>query len=242
MVASSGHARLAVHPAPAKPQRNDAWRACKSLRQRAPLRRFATGSTAWCFALSRERSTPSSPRDQVRTPTNVRRSKARLKQSGIWALALAFAVASRAHDARRFPRGPSVAVRQGRKSRAAGEARDGLAFSRGHDARSKSPAPPHALFAHGWAKSAAAGCRFSLATFSLGKQRESSSRARRAHETALMPCRQASAPTCPKARRRHNRLPDTAVYIDSPLPAPAKNLSTPRAAPAPRRAPRSVRS
>jgi len=41
--------------------------------------------------------------------------------------------------------------------------------------RPKSPATPHALSVHGWTESAAAGCSFSLATFSLSTQRESCS-------------------------------------------------------------------
>ncbi len=93
---------------------------------------------------------------------------------------------SGAHDARRSSWGPSAAVRRGRKSpQGRGQGWPRLFVRAG--ARSKSPAPPHALFAHGWAKSAAAGCRFLLATSLLGKQKRSSSRARRAHETALMP-------------------------------------------------------
>src|SRR6185437_15243361 len=44
-----------------------------------------------------------------------------------------FAFASGAHDARQPFRGPSAAVRRGRKGRAAGEPRDGLAFSRGQE-------------------------------------------------------------------------------------------------------------
>ena len=44
-------------------------------------------------------------------------------------------------------------------------------------ARSKSPAPTHGLSVQGWTESAAAGCSFSLATFSLSTQRESSSAA-----------------------------------------------------------------
>src|SRR6185312_1181937 len=44
-----------------------------------------------------------------------------------------FAFASGAHDARQPFRGPSAAVRRGREGRAAGEPRDGLAFSRGQE-------------------------------------------------------------------------------------------------------------
>ena len=64
-------------------------------------------------------------------------------------VAPAVAVASGAHDARLLFRGPSEAVRRGRSGRAASESMDGLAFPRGHDARSKSPATPHALSVHG---------------------------------------------------------------------------------------------
>src|SRR6185312_16103278 len=54
-------------------------------------------------------------------------------------------------------RDPSAAVRRGRSGRAAGEPMDGLAFSRGQEARSKSPAPTHELSVHGWTESANRG-------------------------------------------------------------------------------------
>src|SRR6185437_1652924 len=56
---------------------------------------------------------------RARAPRNERRS--------------AFAVASGAHDARLLFRGPWAAVRRGRPGRAAGESKDGLAFSRGQE-------------------------------------------------------------------------------------------------------------
>ena len=87
-------------------------------------------------------------------------------------------------------RGPSAAVSRGRQGRAAGIAMEGDAFSTGQEARPKSPATAHGLSVHGRTESAAAGCPFSLATFSLGTQRESSSGAGRR----------------PKARRRRAQL------------------------------------
>jgi hypothetical protein len=54
------------------------------------------------------------------------------------------AAASGAHDARLLFRGPWAAVRWGRKGRAAGETRDGLAFSRGQEpARKARPRLTH---------------------------------------------------------------------------------------------------
>ncbi|WP_219918493.1 hypothetical protein, partial [Rhodanobacter sp. PCA2] len=61
-------------------------------------------------------------------------------RSFAFAVAFDVAVASGAHDARLLFGGPSAVVSRGRSGRAAGEAMDGLAFSRGQDARSKSPA------------------------------------------------------------------------------------------------------
>ncbi len=51
--------------------------------------------------------------------------------------AFAVAVASGAHDARLLFRAPSAAVSRGRSGRAAGEAKDGLAFSRGQESARK---------------------------------------------------------------------------------------------------------
>ena len=61
-------------------------------------------------------------------------AKAKAKAEALRACsAPAFACASGAHDAHLLFRGPWAAVRRGRKGRAAGEARDGLAFSRGQE-------------------------------------------------------------------------------------------------------------
>ncbi len=62
--------------------------------------------------------------------------------------------------------GPLCGGESGTTGRAAGEARDGLAFSRGQDARSKSPAPAHGLAGQESGKRQA-GWPFSLVTFSL---------------------------------------------------------------------------
>ena len=68
-------------------------------------------------------------------------------------------------------RDPWAAVRWGRSGRAAGESMDGLAFSRRQDARSKSPAPPHALAGQD-ARRAPTGVPFSLGYFSFGQAKE----------------------------------------------------------------------
>ena len=118
----------------------------------------------------REHPTPALPCTQGREATGAR--------------SLALASASGAHDARLLFRGLWAAVRWGRSGRAAGESRDGLAFSRGQDARSKSPATPHALAGQEPGKRQP-GWPSLLATFLLATHEKSSSRARRAHETAL---------------------------------------------------------
>ena len=68
-----------------------------------------------------EHPTPALPCRQGRETTRLPRP------------AFALAVASGAHDAHRLLWGPSAAVRRGRQGRAAGEAMDGLAFSRGQE-------------------------------------------------------------------------------------------------------------
>src|SRR6185312_4828242 len=97
---------------------------------------------------------------RARAPRNERRS--------------AFAVASGAHDARLFFRGPWTAVRRRREGRAAGESMDGLAFSRGQEPARKArlclthlPGTTPGKRQPGWP--------FSLVTFSLATQRESNS-------------------------------------------------------------------
>ncbi len=96
----------------------------------------------------------------------------------------------RARMARCSTRGPLRGGEAGSTGRAAGVARDGNAFSRGQDARSKSPAPAHGLAGHGEGMDARveatqeqlpepgkrqAGCRFLLVTSLLDKQKRSNS-------------------------------------------------------------------
>jgi len=69
-------------------------------------------------------------------------------------------------------RGPWAAVRRGRSGRAAGEAMDGLAFSRGQDARSKSPAPAHGRSVHGWTERANRGGLLFWLLFSWPRKRK----------------------------------------------------------------------
>jgi len=94
------------------------------------------------------------------------------------------APASGAQEARLLFRGPWAAVRRGRGGRAAGEARDDLAFSRGQEPARKARLRLTHLPGRSPA-SAAPGCRFLLVTSPLDKQRRSNSGAQRAHETAL---------------------------------------------------------
>jgi len=68
-------------------------------------------------------------------------------------------------------RGPLRGGETGSTGRAAGESMDGLAFSSGHDARSKSPAPTHGLAGHD-ARQAPSGGSFSLGYFSFGQAKE----------------------------------------------------------------------
>jgi len=82
------------------------------------------------------------------------------------------APASGAHDARLLFRGPSAAVRRGRQGRAAGESKDGLAFSRGHDARSKSPATTHALAGQDARQAPPRGALFSWLLLFWARKRE----------------------------------------------------------------------
>jgi len=93
---------------------------------------------------------------------------------GVSAIAHALAVASGAHDARLLFRGPWAAVRRGRPGRAAGEATDGLAFSRGQEpARKARPRLTHLPGRTPGKRQP--GWPFSLVTFSLATQRESNS-------------------------------------------------------------------
>src|SRR6185312_7850764 len=86
--------------------------------------------------------------------------------------------ASGAHDARLLFRGPWAAVRRGRQGRAAGEATDGLAFSRGQESARK--ARPRLTHLPGRTPGKRQpGCRFLLATSLLDKQKRSSSAAGR---------------------------------------------------------------
>jgi len=86
--------------------------------------------------------------------------------------------ASGAHDARLLFRGPWAAVRRGRQGRAAGEATDGLAFSRGQESARK--ARPRLTHLPGRTPGKRQpGWPFSLVTFSLATQRESNSGAYR---------------------------------------------------------------
>jgi hypothetical protein len=100
--------------------------------------------------------------------------------SSTWLCSAAFAFAFQLHHrvrarmARCSTRGPLRGGETGPTGRAAGVARDGNAFSRGQDARSKSPAPAHGLAGQEPGKRQA-GWPFSLVTFSLATQRESDS-------------------------------------------------------------------
>jgi len=86
--------------------------------------------------------------------------------------------ASGAHDARLLFRGPWAAVKRGRPGRAAGEATDGLAFSRGQEpARKARPRLTHLPGRTPGKRQP--GWPFSLVTFSLATQRESNSGADR---------------------------------------------------------------
>ncbi|MBN8922578.1 MAG: hypothetical protein J0I96_05730 [Rhodanobacter sp.] len=88
-----------------------------------------------------------------------------------FAVAVDVAVASGAHDARLLFRAPSAAVSRGRSGRAAGEATDGLAFSRGQESARK--ARPRLTHLPGRTPGKRRrGVAFSLGYFSLGHARE----------------------------------------------------------------------
>jgi hypothetical protein len=90
---------------------------------------------------------------------------------------------SAGHDGPLLYRGPLRGGDPGSTGRAAGVAMDGNAFSRGHDARSKSPAPAHGLAAQGWAASAKRGVVFSWLLLFWTSKREVT-RAPQAHESS----------------------------------------------------------
>jgi len=86
-------------------------------------------------------------------------------------IAVAVAVASGAHDARPLFRAPSAAVSRGRPGRAAGEATDGLAFSRGQESARK--ARPRLTHLPGRTPGKRRrGVSFSLGYFSFGQAKE----------------------------------------------------------------------
>ena len=100
------------------------------------------------------------------------------------ASASAFAVASGTQDARLLL-GPLGGGEVGTARPRSGRGQDGLAFSHGQDARSKSPGPASRTCRPWRDGKRQPGCRFLLATSLLDKQKRSSSGAQRAHETAL---------------------------------------------------------
>jgi len=93
---------------------------------------------------------------------------------------------SAGHDGPLLYRGPLRGGEAGLTGRAAGESMDGLAFSSGQDARSKSPAPAHGLAAHGWAASAKRGGLSLWLLSLLATQRESNSGANGARKLLLL--------------------------------------------------------
>jgi hypothetical protein len=80
-------------------------------------------------------------------------------------------IAASAQDARLLFRGPWAAVRRGRGGRAAGEARDGLAFSRGQEPARKARRRL-TDFPSMEGRKAPTGVAFSFGYFSLGHARE----------------------------------------------------------------------
>ena len=123
------------------------------------------------------------------------------------AVASAVVFASGAQEARLLFRGPWAAVRRGRQGRAAGEAMDGLAFSRGQEPARKArprlthlpgrrpgkrqPGWPSLLLRASCPPPFGPASPFTrvpdarVVTFLLATQEKSNSGARRAHETAL---------------------------------------------------------
>ena len=82
-------------------------------------------------------------------------------------------------------RGPLRGGETGSTGRAAGESMDGLAFSSGHDARSKSPAPTHGLAGHDARQAPSGGVVFSWLLLFWTSKREVT-RAPQAHESSCL--------------------------------------------------------
>ena len=113
-------------------------------------------------------------------PEQRRSNSSAVLRSGAGAVAFAFASALELHHrvratmARRSTRGPLRGGETWTTGRVAGTDRDVGSFSRGQDARSKSPAPAHGLAGQEPGKRQA-GCRFLLVTSLLDKQKRSNS-------------------------------------------------------------------
>mgnify|MGYP001156146992 CR=1 FL=1 len=153
-----------------------------------------------------------------------RRAEARAQRSAAnsrrFAFAVAFAVASGAHDARLLFGGPSATVRRGRQGRIAGVAMEGNAFSRGQDARSKSPAPPHGLAGQDARQASPRGGLLFGLLFSWPRKRKvtrAASAARNRFET----CEEPAA----RANRPHSRRVATAPQGGEGNPPPNRRAS-----------------
>ncbi len=108
----------------------------------------------------------------------------------------------RARKARCSTRGPLRGGETGTTGRAAGAAMDGNAFSRGQDARSKSPALAHGLAGQEPGKRQA-GCRFLLVTSLLDKQKRSNSAAEGRRKLFALNAARASRTTFATAAAKH---------------------------------------
>ena len=146
-------------------------------------------------------------------------------------IAVAVAVASGAHDARPLFRAPSAAVSRGRPGRAAGEATDGLAFSRGPEARSKSPAATHALAGQDARQASPRGGLLFGLLFSWPRKRKVTRAASAARNRSS------------SARKRANPPKQTSqsVSADKPAATPYRQTTPPAADTADRAPPRATR-
>jgi len=124
---------------------------------------------------------------------------------------LAFAVASARRERAALPGAP-MARRAGGGKSAGWPAGMPASFSPAQDVLSKNPATRPRTRRAGCPEGAPSGCRFSLATFSLGTQRESSSTAHRAGESlcSLQARLDSKAATAPAAITCHPATPPPA--------------------------------